>query len=118
MLVQFGVDFLELCDSRIARIRSIVDTSYECPQSRVVVESSQLFSNLNQLLDLPRSVFRLVVAQNQGNDPDNIFNKADDDIRKTYQSAKCSDTSLKRAIESVSGFFFPETSTCCNQSRG
>jgi hypothetical protein len=77
VLVQFGVDFLELCNSGIPRIRGIVDTSYECPQSRVVVESSQFFSNLNQLLDLPRSVFRLVVAQNQGNDPDNVFNKAD-----------------------------------------
>jgi hypothetical protein len=75
--MQFWVDFLKLRDGWIPRIRSIVDTSYKCSQGRVIVETSQLLSNLNQLLDLPRSILGFVVTQNQGNDPDTIFNKTD-----------------------------------------
>ena len=80
MFVQFGVVLLEPRNSRIPWKCSTIDPCYECSQSRIVVESPQLFSNLNQLLDLPRSVFRFVVTQNQGDDPDAAFNSVDDII--------------------------------------
>jgi hypothetical protein len=69
VFVQFGVVFLEFCNAWITWEGSIVDPSYECSQCRVIVESSQLFGNLNKFLNLLGSVFLFVVAQNQRNDP-------------------------------------------------
>jgi hypothetical protein len=77
VFVQFGIVLLEPRNGWIPWVRSIIDPSDECSQSRVVVERPQLFGNLNQLLDLLRSVFGLVVAQNQGNDPGIILSSGD-----------------------------------------